>query len=336
MKNIFSKIWYIVIAVVVVLVSFLFFLIEYFNKNDFVVSPLGTEVPSQVIVKPFDKYRVLDLANYVPKAANYVIEKTLEDNLEFTSYLVSFYSDGKKVTGMVNVPKVEGPFQVIVMFRGYVDPEIYYTGLGSQKAGEVFAKNGYITFAPDFLGYAGSDKEAENIFESRFQTYTTALDSLEIAKDIPNSIPGKVGIWAHSNGGQITLTVLEATQKEYPTILWAPVTKPFPYSILYYTDEAEDRGKFLRKELAKFEADYNVDEFAIADYVDRIKAPIQFHQGGADESVPQKWSDEFVKSAKDSGVDIKYFTYPGSDHNLTPAWNTVVQRDLTFINSFLK
>ena len=37
-------------------------------------------------------------------------------------------------------------------------------------------------------------------------------------------------------------------------ILWAPVSKPFPYNILYYTDEAEDRGKWLRGEIAKFEA----------------------------------------------------------------------------------
>src|SRR5690606_5347887 len=88
-----------------------------------------------------------------------------------------------------------------------------------------------------------------------------------------------VFIWAHSNGGQIALTTLEATGKMIPTSLWAPVTKPFPYSVLYYTDESADRGKFIRTELAKFEAIYNADQFAITDYVDRIKAPIQLHQG---------------------------------------------------------
>ena len=326
-----SRIWYVIVVSVVVIAAFFAFIIEYFSENDFVLSPLGSGVPSQTIIKPFDKYKVLELGNYQPTASNFTVEEELGKTDNYISSLVSFLSRGKKVTGLMNVPTGEGPFPVIVMFRGYVDPEIYYTGLGTQRAGEVFAENGYITFAPDFLGYGGSDKEAENVFESRFETYIIALDSLEILKP-PGS---KVGIWAHSNGGQIALTVLEATQKEYPTTLWAPVTKPFPYSILYYTDNSQDRGKFLRKELSIFETDYNVDEFSIIDYVARIKAPLQLHQGSADKSVPQDWSDNFSQYLENTGIEIDYFTYPGADHNLTPSWNTVVERDLAFFNSYL-
>ena len=50
--------------------------------------------------------------------------------------------------------------------------------MGTKRVGEYFAENGYITLAPDFLGYGGSDSESENIFESRFQTYTTTLTLL--------------------------------------------------------------------------------------------------------------------------------------------------------------
>lgn len=330
------KIWYIIVVSIVVVAAFFAFILEYFNSNDFVLSPLGSGVPSQTIVKPFDKYKVIALGSYVPTARDFAIEEELNKTDDYTSYLVSFVSNGKKVTGLMNVPIGEGPFPVIVMIRGYVDPEIYYTGLGTQRAGEVFSQNGYITFAPDFLGYGGSDKEAENIFESRFETYMVALDSLEVVKQINNTIPDKIGIWAHSNGGQIALTVLEATQKEYPTTLWAPVTKPFPYSILYYTDEADDRGKFLRKELSKFEVDYNVDEFSITDYVARIKASLQIHQGSDDEAVPIKWNDDFINYLENTGIEVDYFTYPGADHNLMPSWDTVVERDLAFFNSLLK
>src|SRR5690606_21512717 len=137
-----------------------------------------------------------------------------------------------------------------------------------------------ITIAPDFLGYAGSDENAANIFESRFQTYTLAIS---LINSIGNSSFTKmtnqewnkedVFIWAHSNGGQIALTTLEATGKAYPTTLWAPVSKSFPYSVLYYTDEAEDKGKFIRHELAKFEDLYDTDKYSLDNYFELVKAP---------------------------------------------------------------
>ena len=101
--------------------------------------------------------------------------------------------------------------------------------------GEYFRDNEYITLAPDFLGYGGSDSESSNIFESRFQTYTTVLTLLKSInkENFPNWDQKNIFIWAHSNGGQIALTVLEITGENYPTVLWAPVTESFPYSILF-------------------------------------------------------------------------------------------------------
>ena len=142
------------------------------------------------------------------------------------------------------------------------------------------------------------------------------------------------------------MTVLEISQKEYPTVLWAPVSKPFPYSILYYTDEAEDKGKLLRKKLAKFEQDYDVDLYSLTNYLDRITAPLQIHQGTADEAVPQKWSDEFIKGFKiknfpakrdpalQEKLKISYYLYPGADHNLVGAWDRVVRRDVEFFRRY--
>lgn len=320
-------------------VALLIYLFSFILKNDFVISPLGSQsgALSKIIEKPFDKYTVLNLEKYPAKPSAITKEKVLTDDPKYTSYLVSFKSDGKKVSGMMNIPKgspsTSSGFPVIVMFRGYVDPKIYKTGVGTQRAAEVFVQNGFITFAPDFFGYGDSDKQSENVFAERFQTYTVALNALATVVNIENADSAKIGIWGHSNGGQISLTVLEATQKEYPTVLWAPVTKPFPYSVLYYTDESSDRGKFLRRELAKFEQDYNADLYAITDYVDRIKAPIQFHQGSADDAVPEKWSDEFAKKLEEAGVDVVYYTYPGSDHNLMPVWDTVVERNIAFYNA---
>jgi dipeptidyl aminopeptidase/acylaminoacyl peptidase len=275
------------------------------------------------------------------------LDEQVTDTEKFSSYLFSFEADNDTVTGLAHIPKKTKDAPVIVMFRGYVDQELYEPGMGTQHAGEMFAENGYITLAPDFLGFGGSDKPSENPMEERFQRYTTSLTLLDSIDSLPvslNTIDSEttasvsaVGIWGHSNGGHIALVVLEVTGKNYPTTLWAPVTKPFPYSILYYTDESDDDGKALRKLVADFEEEYDVQRYSLTNYLDWISAPLQLHQGSGDEAVPIKWSDEFVEKLKGLEKDITYYTYPEDDHNFAKGnWNTIVRRDIEFFDTYLK
>jgi len=143
-------------------------------------------------------------------------------------------------------------------------------------------------------------------------------------------------IWGHSNGGQIAITILEVTKKSIPATLWAPVTKPFPYSILYYTDESSDKGKFIRSELAEFEKLYDVEKYSLDNYITNIDAVLQIHQGTADDAVPADWTDGFVQDLEEEEIDVTYYKYQGADHNLRPSWDTVVERDYNFIVENLK
>ncbi len=286
---------------------------------------------SQVIEKPLEKYTIknLTLRTYTP--SQIVFDQPLATTSAYTVFPFHYISDGKKVTGLAHVPSGIGPFSVIVQFRGYVDREKYTSGEGTRRSAEVFARNGFISLAPDFLGYGNSDMPPDDVFEERFQTYTTALTLLASVKTLPVADASKLGIWGHSNGGQIALTVLEILGTPIPTTLWAPVSKPFPYSILYYTDEAEDHGKLLRKKLATFEQEYDVDFYSLTNYLDRIAGPIQIHQGTADTAVPATWSDTLAKI-----VHANYFTYRGADHNMLGGWNSVVARDVEFFKKYLR
>ncbi|KKR51142.1 MAG: hypothetical protein UT84_C0002G0003 [Candidatus Curtissbacteria bacterium GW2011_GWA1_40_16] len=99
----------------------------------------------------------------------------------------------------------------------------------------------------------------------------------------------------------------------------------------FYTDDIDDHGKALRKVVADFEKDYDSELYSLTNYLDKINAPIQIHQGGGDEAVPIKWSDDLVKVLKDKGKDVSYFTYAGDDHNFAKgSWQTVVNRNIEF------
>lgn len=253
-------------------------------------------------------------------------------------------STKKTVTGVINVPKAEGSYPVLLMMRGYAPAETYKPGIGTQPSASVFASHGYITIAPDFLGFGGSDVRSTDAYESRFQTYTTALSLLASLPNVNDALNAsysgrikadiaKIGMWGHSNGGHIVLSTLAISRANYPTVLWAPVSKSFPYSVLAYTDEDDDGGKEHRGELAGFEMLYDTHLFDPAAYYDRIRAPLQIHQGTADVEVPFWWSDDLVRTLKKNGNDVDYHMYPGSDHNLRPAWNDVVKKSLSFYDT---
>jgi dipeptidyl aminopeptidase/acylaminoacyl peptidase len=252
--------------------------------------------------------------------------------------------NGKKISGWINIPKKSEPVPLIVQIRGFVPVETYTTGTGTQHSGEVYAKNGYITLAPDFLGYGESDKSSPDALEDRFLTYTTVLQLLASLQTLNSALQNdnykvsanmqKIGLWGHSNGGHIALSILEITSGKYPTVLWAPVSKPFPYSVLYFTDEFDDHGQGLRKVIAGFEQNYNIQNYSFDNFYDWIDAPIQFNQGTADEEVPQRWTDQIVNELKTRKKDITYITYPGEDHNFSKGtWSKLVDNSLNFFKS---
>ena len=294
-------------------------------------SNIGTSV-QEILPHPLEKYTLENLSKTEIKPGKFQKENDL---FSFEFYPEPGSRQLKKITGQIMVPEKPGKYPLVLMLRGYVDQEIYKTGVGTNRAATVFAQNGFVTLAPDFLGYAGSDQETGNVMEARFQTYTTVLSLLASLNQIESWDGKNVFLWGHSNGGQIALTVLEITGKAIPTTLWAPVSKPFPYSVLYYTDEAEDRGKFLRSEIAKFEELYNADSYSISEYFAKINAPLQIHQGSGDEAVPIAWSNQLIDNLKELEKEVIYLTYPGADHNLVPNWNQVVARDIAFFQKHL-
>lgn len=301
------------------------------------LTPLGLDP------RPLDAYTIDNLGKRAYEGSKIILEKPIATESAYTSYIFSYRSDGKQITGITNIPEGQGPFPVILQIRGYIDPGIYQSGDGTRRSGQVFAQNGYLTLAPDFLGYGGSDKTAEDIFEQRFQTYTAVLNLMASVRTLPKANPEKVFLWGHSNGGHIALTVKEILAsvsgqlkmyQDAPLVLWAPVTKPFPYSVLYYTDESPDEGKFLRHETVTFEDKYDARLFSLTHYLDRINGEIQLHQGEADDAVPVLWTDEFVNKLKLLNKEVTYYKYPGAGHNMEGVWTDVIARDVRFYNQF--
>jgi len=332
------------------------------------VSPLA-ELITQPTPKPLPllQYTIGNLQQREYQSSQIILSELVEEDEQKSSYLFSYQTMNKKMTGLAMVP-VNCQTQVcpvVILIRGYAEPDYYSPGFGTKNASGVFANNGYVTLAIDFFGFASADAEPENSWEARFLKPINIIELIKtIQKDpylylannnndqeeITNSTiskiaqlnPEQIKIWSHSNGGQIAISVLQILEEPIPTTSWAPVLAPFPYSILFFSRTSDDEGKEARAWLAIFEKDYDVFEFSITQHLEHLNAPLQIHHGTADNDALKVWSDSFVRMVdahnedrqenEQEPIEYNYFSYPGADHNLQPAhnWNQAIQRDLDF------
>lgn len=320
----------IVTVFVFTLIAGVFFYARNSNQNIEIVSPT---IPAPT---PLNKYSFQTLKTRTYEPSEIKLGKVIEETDIYTAYVFSFMSDGKKVTGQANIPKKSGKLPVIVMLRGYADREIYFTGLGTRKAAGIFAENEYITLAPDFLGFGGSDNESTDILEVRLEKPITVLNLLQSIGSLPQANNEQVFLWGHSNGGQIAISVLEVTQKEIPTILWAPVTRGFPEAVTDYLGELDDQGKMVIASISAFLKIYDPQLFSIKNYYGDIKTNFQVHQGTSDELIKVDWTNEFIGKMRSQGLEVNYYTYPRNDHNLSRDWDSVIARDLEFLKKNLQ
>lgn len=336
---------------------------------------------------PLLAYSIPNLKTRNYQSSEIILEKLISKEEKYDSYQFSYQTMDRKMTGQINIPDsiTTSPIQkhqAIIMIRGYVPIEIYKTGMGTENAASVLANNGYITVAPDFFGYGESDLEPEDTWQARFEkpiAIVELIKSLEkngVPEDLDNLTAvtenikiDDIGIWAHSNGGQIALTTLEIIDENIPTSLWAPVTAPFPYSILYFGDELEDEGKEQRKWLSIFEEKYNSFDFSLTQHLNLLNGPIQIQHGNADDAALIYWSKEFVdkvdkenlrraealvelknldevkNNATYSGstdlsslekIELEFFEYDNTNHNMIPNWDKAISRDVSFFNKHLR
>lgn len=312
--------------------------------------------------RPLEAYTIEALRHVTTNPAAITIDPTPVASQE--AHLVYTYTSrtlGKEMSGTINTPvEPDADTPILILLRGWAPQEGYVSGTGSKNVAAAFAEAGFITIAPDFFGYGNSDPEPNDEWLSRFQKPLVVMELLAALRTKGLTLaggfvvnPSSVGIWGHSNGGQIALTTLAITQEPIPTVLWAPVSAPFPYNILYFSDEEADEGLASRKWIAQFDRLYDARKFSFTNYLDGIRGPLQIHQGNNDDAVLVWWNNEFTDkldaenerreasasaSINESAlqpIEYDYFVYPGANHNITPGWDTAVARSITFFSKHL-
>ena len=258
--------------------------------------------------------------------------KTIKTKVTWVSQVFRYQSEGKWISGMINYWPDGKQHPTVVMVRGYADKPGYYPGFGSWKMADELAKEKMNTVSLDFLGFAQSDPESTDGMEARFEKVPAVLDLLATVKTLSYVDPTKIGLWAHSNGGQIVLSVLEVSGEFYPTVLWAPMTDPFPQSLLDTNDSGE-AGEPIRQLVAAFQKNYDARRYAFENYYAWIKAPVKIFQGTNDEWCKVVWQQNVVEALQKVGAKAELQVVEGDDHNFSKNWEVVAKATSSYFRS---
>ena len=273
------------------------------------------------------------------------IVRVLEQTASFTRYLFAYPSDGLRITGMLNRPKGDGPFPVVILNHGYYPLDVYQTGNGSKQVADYLAARGFLTLAPDFRSHAGSD-DAPNLFRAGHVIDT--LNLIPLAQKLPEAQPGKVGMWGHSNGGAITAKAIVISDQIAAAVIYSPASSNIVEDYQFRVGRSRARaGQPLpRGGISTVAIEFPVTPEQAPDlyerlsplpYLDYVQAPVQIHWGTADETVPYKWPGDLLKGLQDADKQVEYFEYAGQPHSFQSAANQLLLRRVAeFFGQYLR
>ena len=275
------------------------------------------------------------------------IVRTMEETPKFTRYLIAYPSDGLRITGMLDRPKGDGPFPVVILNHGYYPLDVYQTGNGSKLAADYLANSGFLTLAPDFRSHAGSD-DAPNLFRAGHVIDT--LNLIPLAQKLPEAQPGKIGMWGHSNGGAITAKAIVVSDQIAAAVIYSPASSNIVEDYLFRANRSRGRrGQAPGRRtgvIDRIDIEFPVkpeqapelyERLSPLPYLRFVSAPVQIHWGSADETVPYKWPGDLLEGLKAAGKQVEYFEYAGQPHSFQGTANQLyLQRIAEFFGQHLR
>ena len=268
-----------------------------------------------------------------------VIGDSIGGTSKYTRHRITYKANELTISGIINIPKGEGPFPTLVLGHGYIDPEIYTSGRGLKREQDYLANQGYIVLHTDYRNHAGSDDDPENGNNLRLG-YT--IDVIAAAKALKNSgLPqvdvSKIGYLGRSMGGGIGYNVATVAPNEFDAIvLYAPVSANY---VDNFNKWGRGNPEIENPIVAKHGSPEDTPKFwagiSAENYFDKINDPIMIHHGTNDESCKVAWSERAASQMKALNKDVTLHIYKGEQHAFGPQWELSMQRSVKFFEKHL-
>jgi dipeptidyl aminopeptidase/acylaminoacyl peptidase len=267
------------------------------------------------------------------------IRRKLSRTAQYTRYAVSYRGGGQTITGIMNVPRGKGPFPIVVLAHGYIDPATYWSGQGFRREQDALARNGYVALHVDYRNHAGSTDDADNDLTMRLGYAEDVLNAAVAvrASNLPFLDGGRIALLGRSMGGSVAFNALVARPGVFDAAIVYASTS---------TDAVDNFNRWQRADAGLRRAIYRQHGSPSADpafwqgisavnYVDRITEPVLMFHGTRDESCPIGWARKTKAALVSAGVDVRLVEYAGAGHYMYGEWADSMRRSLAFLERHL-
>ncbi len=260
----------------------------------------------------------------------------------YTQRAVTYRGDGLTISGVLNLPRGRGPFPVLVLAHGYIDPAVYVSGQGLRREQDWLARAGYATLHVDYRNHASSDRDPRADLRLRLGYTVDVVNAVRaVRRSGLRRLDGdRVGLLGRSMGGGVVYNVLAAQPGVVgAAVVYAPVSSLAADNFDRWIRGAPERSALSRRIIRRYGAPERNRRFwrqaSPRTYFDRITEPLLIHHGTADESCPLRWSRASHAALKRAGVDARLRIYPGEPHAFIAAWPRSMRRTVRFFEKQL-
>ncbi|MCB9808460.1 alpha/beta fold hydrolase [Candidatus Peribacteria bacterium] len=292
--------------------------------------------PQQVLQLP-QELSIPYFSSMKLEGSNLELTEVLADNTAYTRYEIRYKSNGLSISGILNIPKGRGPFPLIILNHGYIDPAVYTVGRGLKREQDYLARHGFAVLHTDYRGHGASDlsPDTKEIYDASLE-YTmdslNAINAVRSSTELPTIDATKVGMLGHSLGGGVTLNALVSHPEMInAAVLYAPVSGDAYKNF--------DRWRRERPEgdntLATFgeQGSKAWEELSSINYLKNIDDPILLFHGSSDSDVPITWSYELESKLVHNNKNVTFMIFKGEKHEFIHRWNDFMQETVHFFRS---
>ena len=252
------------------------------------------------------------------------VRRDLGGTSDYTRHAITYRSGDLTITGIMNRPRGTGPFPVVVLAHGHIDPDVYVTGQGFNREQDWLARHGYVALHVDYRNHAGSDRDPSSDLNLRIGYAEDVINAgLAVrSSTLPFIDTERVALLGRSMGGGVAFQALVIKPGVFDAVVTYASTS---------TNTADNFNRWQRSDSplgARIMQRYGAPEDSVGawrtmsarPYLWRVTEPVLMIHGTADESCPIRWARETAAALEQQGKDVRLVEYRGAGHYLYGPW----------------
>lgn len=301
----------------------------------------SSRAAEQPLLQVTPELAIESLADMRLEGTDLRLVKVLDDNAAYVRHEIRYRSNGLEISGIMNVPKGEGPFPLLVLNHGYIDPKVYTIGRGLKREQDYLARRGFAVLHTDYRKHGASDPspDVRRTYDAGLEYSMDSINAIHAVRENPPAgvDASKVGMMGHSMGGGVSLNVATAFPDLVDAfVLYAPVNADAWENYYRWRRDREEDDQTVVNLGTRETHPEKWDALSSKTYLGRVTAPILLFQGTRDKDVPVEWSDGLAATLTAMEKPHEYVRYEGEGHEFGPTWGDFMAKTAAFFDRELR